>query len=126
MSLVRELTFFLGLQIKQEADGTQIHQQKYLEEVLQKYELSGSRTISTPSSPADSLSKEMKSPRIDPTKYRGMIGSLLYLTASRPDIMFSVCQCARYQADPREAHLTAVKRIMRYLNGTKGLNAVVP
>ncbi|CAM8889062.1 unnamed protein product [Rhodiola kirilowii] len=121
MSMVGELTFFLGLQIQQEADGTQIHQQKYLKEVLLKYELNGSKTISTPSSPADSLSKEMNSPPTDQTKYRGMIGSLLYLTTSRPDIMFSVCQCARYQADPREAHVKAVKRIMRYLNGTKDL-----
>ncbi|CAM8933228.1 unnamed protein product [Rhodiola kirilowii] len=121
MSMVGELSFFLGLQIQQEADGTQIHQQKYLKEVLLKYELNGSKTMSTPSSPADSLSKEMNSPPTDQTKYRGMIGSLLYLTTSRPDIMFSVCQCARYQADPREAHVKAVKRIMRYLNGTKDL-----
>ncbi|CAM8883990.1 unnamed protein product [Rhodiola kirilowii] len=62
MSMVGELTFFLGLQIQQEADGTQIHQQKYLKEVLLKYELNGSKTISTPSSPADSLSKEMNHP----------------------------------------------------------------
>lgn len=119
MSMMGELTFFLGLQIKQEEDGTKVHQQKYLEDVLRKYDMNGSKSISTPSSPADTLSKETSSPKIDPTKYRGMIGSLLYLTASRPDIMFSVCQCARYQADPREDHLKAVKRIMRYLNGTR-------
>ncbi|CAM8881502.1 unnamed protein product [Rhodiola kirilowii] len=94
MSMVGELTFFLGLQIQQEADGTQIHQQKYLKEVLLKYELNSSKTISTPSSPADSLSKEMNSPPTDQTKY---------------------------QADPREAYLKAIKRIMRYLNGTKEL-----
>src|ERR1044072_4931965 len=55
---------------------------------------------------------------VDIQKYRGMLGSLLYLTASRPDIMFSVCLCARYQSNPKELHLKAVKRILRYLHGT--------
>ena len=57
----------------------------------------------------------------DVSNYRGMIGSLLYLTASRPDIMFSTCLCARFQANPREPHLIAVKRSFRYLNGTASL-----
>ena len=58
---------------------------------------------------------------VDQTLYRSMIGSLLYLTASRPDIMFSVCMCARFQANPKEAHLVAVKRILRYLNTHQAL-----
>ena len=58
---------------------------------------------------------------VDVTKYRGMIGSLLYLTASRPDIMFSVCLCARFQSNPKESHLSAVKRIFRNLSGTRTL-----
>ena len=64
------------------------------------------------------LDMDEKGKSVDQTKYRGMIGSLLYLTASRPDIMYSVCLCARFQACPKESHLNAVKRIFRYLKGT--------
>ncbi|XP_050885334.1 secreted RxLR effector protein 161-like [Lathyrus oleraceus] len=63
---------------------------------------------------------------IDMTKYRGMIGSLLYLTASRPDIMFSVCLCARFQANPKESHITVVKRIIKYLKGTTNVGLWYP
>ncbi|CAM8956714.1 unnamed protein product [Rhodiola kirilowii] len=72
-------------------------------------------------SPNDTLAKDETSPRVDPTLYKGMICSLLYLTASRPDILFSVCLCVRFQADPRETHVKAVKRILRYLKGTDDL-----
>lgn len=71
--------------------------------------------------PTCTLSKEDQGTKVDQKLYRGMIGSLLYLTASRPDILFSVCLCARFQSDPREPHLTAVKRIFRYLKGTTNL-----
>ncbi|KAJ9536065.1 hypothetical protein OSB04_un000768 [Centaurea solstitialis] len=71
--------------------------------------------------PPLSLDKDSKGKHVDVTLYRGMIGSLLYLTASRPDIMYSTCLCARYQAEPKESHLTAVKRIFRYLKGTPNL-----
>ncbi|MGI4673366.1 hypothetical protein ACR2XN_28275, partial [Klebsiella pneumoniae] len=64
--------------------------------------------------------------KVDITSYRGMIGSLLYLTASRPDIMFATCLCARFQADPKESHLIAVKRIFRYLKGTPTLGIWYP
>ncbi|WJX25005.1 hypothetical protein P8452_14083 [Trifolium repens] len=71
--------------------------------------------------PTSSLSKEEIGSKVDQKLYRGMIGSLLYLTASRPDILYSVCLCARFQSDPREPHLTVVKRIFRYLKGTTNL-----
>ncbi|KAK2396294.1 hypothetical protein QL285_057952 [Trifolium repens] len=77
--------------------------------------------MSTPMHPSSSLSKEEIGSKVDQKLYRGMIGSLLYLTASRPDILYSVCLCARFQSDPREPHLTAVKRIFRYLKGTTNL-----
>ena len=67
------------------------------------------------------ISKDESGKNVDATIYRGMIGSLLYLTASRPDIMFSTCLCARYQADPKESHLLLVKRIFKYLKGTINL-----
>ncbi|CAM8882991.1 unnamed protein product [Rhodiola kirilowii] len=121
MSMVGELKFFLGLQVAQEKDGTRIHQQKYLREMLAKFGMKDSSTMATPISPNDSLGKDESSPKVDQTLYREMIGSLLYLTASRPDMMYSVCLCAHFQADPRESHLKAVKRILRYLKGTDTL-----
>ncbi|CAM9000245.1 unnamed protein product [Rhodiola kirilowii] len=121
MSMVGELTFFLGIQVRQLENGTEISQQKYLGEVVNKYGFGGSKHVNTPSSPNESLTKDDGSPKTDATRYRGMIGSLLYLTASRPDIMFSVCQCARFQAEPRESHVKAVNRILRYLKGTEKL-----
>ncbi|CAM8935603.1 unnamed protein product [Rhodiola kirilowii] len=121
MSMVGELTFFLGIQVRQLENGTEISQQKYMGDVVKKYGLGGSKHVNTPSSPNESLVKDDGSPKTDATIYRGMIGSLLYLTASRPDIMFSVCQCARFQAEPRESHVKAVKQILRYLKGTERL-----
>ena len=85
-----------------------------------------SKIAGTPMSTSTKLDKDEKGKSIDQTKYRGMIGSLLYLTASRPDIMFSVCMCARYQSNPKESHLSAVKRIFRYLVGTQNLGLFYP
>ncbi|WJX51639.1 hypothetical protein P8452_37816 [Trifolium repens] len=121
MSMMGELKFFLGIQINQGKDGTYIHQSKYTKELLKKFNLEDCKIMSTPMHPTSSLSKEEIGSKVDQKLYRGMIGSLLYLTASRPDILYSVCLCARFQSDPREPHLTAVKRIFRYLKGTTNL-----
>ena len=118
MSLMGELNYFLGLQIKQTKNGIFIHQTKYIKELLKKFGMDEAKPMGTPMSPSTKLDKDENGKDVDQTKYRGMIGSLLYLTASRPDIMFSVCMCSRYQADPKESHLIAVKRIFRYLIGT--------
>ncbi|CAM8914830.1 unnamed protein product [Rhodiola kirilowii] len=126
MSMVGELKYFLGLQVAQGEEGTRIHQQKYVKEILKKFGMESAKTCATPMSPNDTLAKDESSPRVDPTLYRGMIGSLLYLTASRPDILFSVCLCARFQADPRETHVKVVKRILRYLKGTDDLCLLYP
>ncbi|CAM8909298.1 unnamed protein product [Rhodiola kirilowii] len=126
MSMVGELKYFLGLQVAQGEDGTRIHQQKYVKEILKKFGMESAKTCATPMSPNDTLAKDETSPRVDPTLYRGMIGSLLYLTASRPDILFSVCLCARFQADPRETHVKVVKRILRYLKRTDDLCLFYP
>ncbi|CAM8924180.1 unnamed protein product [Rhodiola kirilowii] len=88
--------------------------------------MESSKTCATPMSPNDTLGKDETSPRVDPTLYSGMIGSLLYLTASRSDILFSVCLCARFQADPRETYVKAVKKILRYLKGTYDLCLFYP
>ncbi|KAJ9565666.1 hypothetical protein OSB04_001632 [Centaurea solstitialis] len=121
MSMMGELTFFLGLQIKQSENGIFINQGKYVHEMLKKFDLTTCTPMKTPMAPPLSLDKDSKGKPIDVTLYRGMIGSLLYLTVSRPDIMYSTCLCARYQAEPKESHLTVVKRIFRYLKGTLNL-----
>ena len=126
MSMMGELKFFLGLQVNQRLDGTFICQSKYLKELLKKYNLEDSASARTPSTTAVKLGPCENSIKVDVTSYRGMIGSLLYLTASRPDIMYATCLCARFQADPRDIHLVAVKRILRYLKGTPNLGIWYP
>ena len=121
MSLMGELNFFLGLQIKQLEQGIFINQSKYTKELIKKFGMDNSTIIGTPMSSSGKLDQDEEGISVDQKLYRGMIGSLLYLTASRPDIMFSVCLCARYQSNPKESHLRAVKRIIRYLKGTINL-----
>ncbi|XP_057418603.1 uncharacterized mitochondrial protein AtMg00810-like [Lotus japonicus] len=121
MSMMGELKLFLGLQIKQEKDKIYIHQTKYIKDMLKKYNMHKSNDMSTPMYPNTVLDKNDESSLVDPTSYRGMIGSLMYLTSSRPDIMFSVCLCARFQVNPQQSHLSVVKRIFRYLIGTTNL-----
>jgi hypothetical protein len=126
MSMMGELNIFLGLQIKQLEDGIFFNQSKYINDMLKKFGLEDSKPIKTPMSMETKLTKDEESESVDSTKYRGMIGSLLYLTASRPDIMFSVCLCARFQEDPKTTHLEAVKRIFRYIKGTTHLGLWYP
>ncbi|GKA55015.1 retrovirus-related pol polyprotein from transposon TNT 1-94, partial [Tanacetum coccineum] len=126
MSMMGELNFFLGLQIKQMEDGIFFNQSKYIKEMLKKFSLEDSKPMKTPMSSDTKLTKDEEYESVDSTKYRGMIGSLLYLTASRPDIMFSVCLCARFQEAPKTSHLEAVKRIFRYIKGTTHLGLWYP
>ena len=126
MSMMGELNFFLGLQVKQAANGIFISQTKYVNELLKKFHFQDASNAKTPMPTSTKLDADLKGTKIDITNYRGMIGSLLYLTASRPDIMFATCLCARFQADPRESHLTAVKRIFRYLKGNPNLGLWYP
>ncbi|GJZ69010.1 retrovirus-related pol polyprotein from transposon TNT 1-94 [Tanacetum coccineum] len=126
MSMMGELNFFLGLQIKQMEDGIFFNQSKYIKEMLKKFGLEESKPMKTPMSSDTKLTKDEECESVDSTKYRGMIGSLLYLTASRLDIMFSVCLCARFQEAPKTSHLEAVKRIFRYIKGTTHLGLWYP
>jgi len=118
MSMMGELSFFLGLQIKQLKDGIFISQEKYTRDLLKRFKFNEGKIAKTPMSTTTKLDKDEKGKCVDIKIYRGMIGSLLYLTSSRPDIMFSVCLCARFQSCPKESHLHAVKRIFKYLLGT--------
>ena len=109
MSMVGELNYFLGLQVKQWKDGIFISQEKYAKNLIKRFDLDSKKHTSTPMSSSVKLSLDVAVVDVDPTLYRSMIGSLFYLIASRPDITFSVEVCARFQATPKESHLTVVK-----------------
>ena len=126
MSMMGELNYFLGLQVKQVQNGIFISQTKYIFDLLKKFDLVECSPAKTPMPTATKLELNTKEKCVDISSYRGMVGSLLYLTASRPDIMFATCLCARFQADPRESHLIAIKRIFRYLKGTPNLGIWYP
>ncbi|GJY47155.1 putative ribonuclease H-like domain-containing protein, partial [Tanacetum coccineum] len=126
MSSMGELTFFLGLQVKQKEDGIFISQDKYVAEILKKFEFVSVKTASTPIETKKPLVKDEEASDVDVHLYRSMIGSLMYLTASRPDIMFAVCACSRFQVTPKTSHLSAVKRIFRYLKGKPKLGLWYP
>ncbi|KAH9780749.1 Integrase catalytic domain-containing protein [Citrus sinensis] len=126
MSMMGELKYFIGLQIKQNEEGIFINQAKYVKDLLKRFGYDNGMAKSTPMSTTIKLDKDEKGKEVDIKTYRGMIGSLLYLTASRPDIMFSVCLCARFQSCPKESHMLAVKRIFRYLIGTINLGLWYP
>nr|GEW60943.1 hypothetical protein [Tanacetum cinerariifolium] len=117
MSLMGELTFFLGLQVKQKKDGIFISQDKYVAEILRKIRLADGKSASTPIDIKKPLLKDPEGEDVDLHTYRLMIGSLVYLTSSRPDIMFAVYACAHFQVTPKASHLHNVKRIFRYLKG---------
>ena len=126
MSSMGELTFFLGLQVQQKEDGIFISQSKYVNDILDKYGYKDTKIASTPMETRKHLQADLEGEDIDIHLYRSMIGSLMYLTASRPDIMFVVCVCARFQANPKMSHLHAVKRIFKYLKGKSKLGLWYP
>ncbi|GJV27880.1 putative ribonuclease H-like domain-containing protein [Tanacetum coccineum] len=126
MSSMGELTFFLGLRVKQKEDGIFISQDKYVTEILKKFGFSDVKTTSTPMETHKPLLKDADGEDVDEHLYRSMIGSLMYLTSSRPDIMFAVCACARFQVNPKNSHLHAVKKIFRYLKGQPKLGLWYP
>ncbi|GJX66446.1 putative ribonuclease H-like domain-containing protein [Tanacetum coccineum] len=120
------LTFFLGLQVKQKEDGIFISQDKYVTEILKKFGFSDVKTATTPMETHKALPKDPDGEDVDEHLYRSMIGSLMYLTSSRPDIMFAVCTCARFHVNPKISHLHAVKMIFRYLKGQPKLGLWYP
>ncbi|GJX85815.1 putative ribonuclease H-like domain-containing protein [Tanacetum coccineum] len=115
MSSMGELTFFLGLQVKQKKDGIFISHDKYVVEILKKFDFASVKTASTPIETQKSLTKDEEAADVDVHLYRSMIGSLMCLTAFRPDIMFAVCAYYRFQVTSKTLHLHAVKRIFRRL-----------
>jgi hypothetical protein len=109
MSMMSKLQFFIGLQMKQSKEGTFVHQAKYTKDIVQKFKMEDSKAMTTLMSTTIALDADEEGEHVDQREYRSMIGSLLYLTMTRPDIQFSVCLCARFQVPPRTSHRQAVK-----------------
>ncbi|GKC12661.1 retrovirus-related pol polyprotein from transposon TNT 1-94 [Tanacetum coccineum] len=115
MSMMGKISFFLRLQISQSPRGIFINQSKYALGSLKKYGMESSDPVDTPMVEKSKLDEDPHGKAVDPTHYRGMVGTLMYFTASRPDLTFAVCMCAWYQAKPTENHLHVLKGIFKYL-----------
>jgi hypothetical protein len=112
------MSYFLGIEVVQQKDGIFISQKKYASDILKKFKMEQSKPISTPVEEKLKLTRERDGKRVDPTHYKSLIGSLRYLTATRPDIVYGVGLLSRYMEEPRVSHLQGVKRILRYIKGT--------
>ncbi|KAK6160530.1 hypothetical protein DH2020_003911 [Rehmannia glutinosa] len=126
MSKMGELTFFLGLQVKQLKDETFISQTKYTRDVMKKFGMEEKSSVKIQMNTSVKMYMDADTKAVDQTRYRALIGSLLYLTASRPDITFAVGVCARFQSAPKESHMTAAKKILRYLKGCQEVGLWYP
>ncbi|GJS03793.1 putative ribonuclease H-like domain-containing protein [Tanacetum coccineum] len=126
MSAMGELTFFLGLQVIQKPNRIFISQDKYVQDMLTKFHMVNVRSATTPFKATNPKSKDEPDEAVNVHLYRSMIGSLMYLTASRPDIQFVVSACSRHQVTPLTSHLNAVKRIFKYLKGRPKLGLWYP
>nr|GEY54289.1 retrovirus-related Pol polyprotein from transposon TNT 1-94 [Tanacetum cinerariifolium] len=121
MSMMGEMRFFLRLQVNQFSNGIFINQSKYILDILKRFGMENYDTVPTPMVEQAKLKLDLVEKPVDHTDFRSIIGSLMYVTSSRPDRMFATCMCARYQANPNEHYVSAVKRIFRYLKGTINL-----
>ena len=118
MSMIGDLTHFLGLQICQQDLGIFLSQSKYARNLVKKFGLESASSVRIPLSPNVKLTIDLLGKSVDSSFYRSMKCSLLYLAASRPDIICSIGVCARYQANPKEFHMIALKRIIKYVKTT--------
>ena len=115
MSMIGKLTHFLELQIHQQDSGIFLSQSKYTKNLVKKFGLESVSFVRTLMSPNVKLIVDLLGKSVDSSLYRSMIGSLLYLTASRLDISYSEGVCVRYQANPKESHMITLKRIIKYV-----------
>ncbi|GKB82487.1 uncharacterized mitochondrial protein-like protein, partial [Tanacetum coccineum] len=113
-------------EVKQKEDGIFLSQDKYVAEILKKFDFKNVKTASTPIETQKPLVKDEEAADADMHLYRSMIGSLMYFIASRPDIMFAVCACSWFQVTPKTSHLNVVKKIFRYLKGRPKLGLWYP
>jgi hypothetical protein len=118
MSMMEELTYFVGIQVKQTKQDIFVHQAKYMKDLMKKFNMAELKPVSTSMSTTTALDTDENGEVVDQREYMSIIGSLLYLTMTRSDIQFVVCLCARFQASLCSSHRTAVQRIFRYLKYT--------
>jgi hypothetical protein len=118
MTDLGKMKFFLGIEESQQGDGIFICQKKYALEILKRFGMIESREVNSPIVPGSKLSKDADGVAVDESFYKQIIGSLMYLTSTRPDLVYSVSLISRYMARPTDLHLQAAKRILRYLKGT--------
>ncbi|XP_060201925.1 uncharacterized mitochondrial protein AtMg00810-like [Lycium barbarum] len=119
MSDLGLMHYFLGIEVVQSDDGIFISQKKYIGEILDRFQMRDCNPVNTPTELGLKLHKDPTGKKVDSTLYKQVVGSLMYLTATRPDIMYSVSLNSRYMENPTEMHLSAAKRILRYLQGTR-------
>ena len=120
MSDLGKMKYFLGIEVVQFDEGIFISQKRYALEILKRFGMEGSNEVQNPIVPGSRISKDENGVKIDSVFYKKLVGSMMYLTATRPDIMFAVSLISRYMSTPTELHLMAAKRILRYLQGTAG------
>ena len=118
MTNLGKMRFFLGIEVLQKPEGIFVCQRQYATDVLKRFSMYESNPIKSPIVPGFKINKDADGAVVDDTYYKQMVGSLMYLTATRPDIMFSVSLISIYMSRPTELHLQVAKRILRYLKGT--------
>ncbi|CAL8156633.1 unnamed protein product [Prunus armeniaca] len=118
MTDLGKMRYFLGVEVLQSSKGIHLCQKKYAKDVLDRFGMRECNSVKNPIVPGSKLTREGGGKKVDATQFKQLVGSLMYLTATRPDLMYSVCLISRYMADPTEEHLLAAKRVLRYLKGT--------
>ncbi|GKB51150.1 retrovirus-related pol polyprotein from transposon TNT 1-94 [Tanacetum coccineum] len=127
MSMMGKMSFFLGLQISQSPRGIFLNQSKYALEIIKKYEIESSDPVDTPMVEKSKLDADPQGKEVDPTHYRGMIGSLMYLTSSRPDLVFVVCMCARTEYQLADIFTKVLRRErLEFLINKLGMRSMSP
>ncbi|KAL5857265.1 hypothetical protein ACOSQ3_004723 [Xanthoceras sorbifolium] len=112
------MAYYLGIEVKQKEEGIFISQENYAKEILKKFKMDNCKPINTPTECGIKLSKHGEGESIDPTFFKSLVGSLRYLTCTRPDILYAVGLVSRYMENPTTTHFKAAKRILRYIKGT--------
>lgn len=120
MTDLGKMRYFLGIEVMQKTDGIFICQRKYAAELIERFEMQNFNPVCNPIVPGQKIGRDEAGVKVDATIYKQVVGSLMYLTATRPDMMFVVCLISRFMANPTELHFAIAKRILRYLKGTLG------
>ncbi|XP_031279928.1 uncharacterized protein LOC116138358 [Pistacia vera] len=113
-----EMSYFLGMDIDQDADGIFVNQRKYASEILKKFYMENCKPVDLPLVPNMKLSKSDETEKVDVGLYRSLIGCLLYLTATRPDLMYATSLLSRFMSQPTKTHFKTAKMVLRYVKGS--------